>query len=213
MLRFPKPPAAVASEAVNGLSRFYDRSDPERGALASAESTAAHFVWVLGLQPLLDSDLTLHQAAVPVGWQFLILAEQSGPRASYITVPSDSGAPRLTSVLHGSRLSYYFEITKSIQEVYAASPELAARDYQVRMLKIPCLLTEAFWLVPIPDGASRIVPVRSSIPNLAPENPTDIPAFQVLPVADFLERCRPYAESQLGEDRRQGRDGRYGWQR
>ena|SRR5947208_1003959 len=77
----------------------------------------------------------------PGAWRFF-LGSFEGP-AVCITVgeSDDGGPPRMTSMTHG-----HF-VQKSFQEVaeVEALPEAKARDYELRLLKIPGVLG-AFWL-------------------------------------------------------------------
>jgi hypothetical protein len=70
-------------------------------------------------------------------------------------------------------------------------PDLHGRSYDPRLLRIPGLYIEAFWLKPLSPGdeTDLVVPYHTPLKDLDPAKP--------YPIKDFLDRIRPLAEQAL----------------
>ncbi len=200
----PVPPDAVQKAADDGVHRFLS-SDDRRLAVLSGSSEAERWnqrVFLLGIKPVIGG-VALEKAAMAVGWRFLVRDSAGESVASYITEPPPGGAPRLASVSHGRRLAPYFDAAQKIEQIASAQPQTGL--HELRTLTIPCLLIEAFWLVPETVAGGLIVPFISMVPEFR--------GMPVLTVERFLEVCKPLAaERQEADDHiRPGQTQAYGW--
>ena len=187
----PIPPEAVQHAASEGVKKFMSPGDPRLVAL-SESSEAEQWrerVFLLGIKPVIGG-IPLEKAAIAVGWRFLVRDSSGEFAASYVTEPPPGGRPRLASVSHGRRLGPYFDASQKIEGIARAHTETGR--YQLRTLTIPCLLIEAFWLVPESGESAFIVPFMSMIPEFA--------NMPVLTVGKFLEICKPLAEDRQAAD-------------
>ena len=199
----PIPPEAVQHAASEGVRRFLSPDDRRLAVLSeSSEGEQWQRVFLLGIKPVIGG-IPLEKAAVAVGWRFLVRDSSGEFVASYVTEPPPGGTPRLTSISHGKRLRPYFDASESIKGIARAQTQ--AERYQLRTLTIPCLLIEAFWLVPESGESGFIVPFISMIPEFA--------NMPVLTVEKFLEICKPLAvDRQAADDHiRPGAGQSYGW--
>jgi len=200
----PIPPDAAQHAASDGVKRFMSPGDRRLAALS--ESSEGEWwrerVFLLGIKPVIGG-IPLEKAAVAVGWRFLVRDSSGELAASYVTEPPPGGRPRLASVSHGKRLRPYFDASQKIESIARAHTQ--TERYQLRTLTIPCLLIEAFWLVPESAESGFIVPFISMIPEF--EN------MPVLTVEKFLETCKPLAvDRQSADDHiRPGAEQSYGW--
>jgi hypothetical protein len=200
----PIPPQAVQDAASEGVKSFMSPGDRRLAAL-SESSEAERWrerVFLLGMKPVIGGT-PLENAAIAVGWRFLVRDSSGEFAASYVTEPPPGGRPRLASVSHGKRLGPYFEASESIESIALAHAQ--TERCQLRTLTIPCLLIEAFWLVPESGESGFIVPFISMIPEFA--------NMPVLTVGKFLETCKPLAlDRQAADDHiRPGAEQSYGW--
>ena len=146
-------------------------------------------VFLLGIKPIIGG-MPLEKAAVAVGWRFLVRDSSGEFAASHVKEPPPGGRPRLTSVSHGKRLEPYFVASERIEGIALGHTRTGL--HQLRTLTIPCLLIEAFWLVPESGEGGFIVPFMSMIGEFA--------NMPVLTVETFLEICRPLAEDRQAAD-------------
>jgi hypothetical protein len=94
------------------------------------------------------------EAIKPGAWRFY-LGSFEGPAVALTVGESDGGGPpKMTSMTHGHFVQRVFQ---EVREV-AALPQVKARDYELRRLKIPGVLG-AFWLrsPTDPSGESDLV--------------------------------------------------------
>jgi hypothetical protein len=200
----PIPPEAVQLAASEGVQRFLSPGDRRLAALAESSEAERwrERVFLLGIKPVIGGT-PLEKAAIAVGWRFLVKDSSGEIAASYVTEPPPGGRPRLASISHGKRLGPYFDASQKIEGIGLAHAQ--TERYQLRTLTIPCLLIEAFWLVPESGESGFIVPFISMIPEFA--------NMPVLTVAKFLETCKPLAEDRQAADDelRPGTGQRYGW--
>jgi hypothetical protein len=86
------------------------------------------------------------------------------------------------SSLHEGRIASGTHRTRAIAE---GLPEVAAGIYELRALAVPSIRVDALWLKNKGTGDDLIVPIASSSPVLAPDQPYN--------ANDFLDRVRPLA--------------------
>lgn len=124
--------------------------------------------------------------ADPAGWRFLAIVENEGALAVDVVNPAGGG----TAVASLSRHKLIAAAIANWEKL--RNSELArTEDLELRILRIPAMLTEAFWLR-AGDGREFIVPY------LVPD-----PALEVMrPYTreDFIAAARPIAKSFLLAD-------------
>ena len=187
----PITPEAVLHAASEGVKRFLSAGD-RRLAVLSGSSKGEQWrerVFLLGIKPVIGG-IPLEKAAMAVGWRFLVRDGSGEFAASYVTEPLRGGRPRLVGISHGKRLGPYFDASERIEGIALAQTQ--TEPHQLRTLTIPCLLIEAFWLVPESGESGFIVPFISMIPEFA--------NMPVLTVEKFLETCKPLAEDRQAAD-------------
>lgn len=162
-LIWPEPPADVQKALKAGVPGFLMPNDP-LAPLAAAINPAAgpttqKVFWADA--GVVGSTEPLTEVALPAGWRFLA-RDGKNMVAAYVSVDLDG--PRVTSVSFGSKLRRYFDATSELVAVAAGLPE---GDVTVRVLNIPCLLTEVFWCTADASGQEWVVPISSLTPELS----------------------------------------------
>ena len=159
---------------------------PDRDAAADlfAKTAQGIRVFTIALDDVVKgTDLTHTDSA---GWRFLATVENQGAMAVDVVNPDN----REATVASLSRHRLIAEAIASWEKL--RNSEIAKReDLELRILRIPGMLTEAFWLKAA-DGRHFIVPY------LVPD-----PALRVLhpyTLADFLDAARPIAERFVSAD-------------
>jgi hypothetical protein len=134
----PSAPNEVWWAFVSHVNQFLRPGDPALSDIQSGKQFAQQ-VFALGLNPLLeDPDL---QNAKPGGWRFLT-DTRSGQALSAEIKGGGDGAPRMTGLSRGPRVSLALQAAIEVRKL----PDVQRNDYELRVLAIPSLLTEAFWL-------------------------------------------------------------------
>lgn len=182
------PPASVLKVA-RSVTNFVPRHDRRWAGTASSvrgEGWVERVFWA-DIQSVLDKPIP--EAARSAGWRFL--SADAGRELSAVYVnDQDPANPKLTSVSHGVRLRPYFDSVRQIDQIAEEHP--APDQCFVRVLTIPCLLIETFWMSPesANSGATDwVVPFRSMVPGLA--------EMEVVTADEFLAVCRPVAQRQV----------------
>lgn len=204
-LIYPAPPFNVALAFWNGMKRYLSGDDPLSRILASPSGGQwrIHCLYLLGLQEIIDGK-DFQSAAVPTGWRFLLSGAGGEAAAGYVTVRDPE--PRMTSLGADQKLKENMAYATAIDRIVEESPELSGKDYELRLLSIPCLLMEVFWLVPPAGGPGHdlVFPYKTLVDELRP---------QMYTVEQFLAISRPLAEERQAADGgvKQHSQSRYGW--
>lgn len=149
------PPPAGATEALGSLQQFLRPGDPSPDRLV-IPPVGQPFLSV-GLRQLVDGDEVLR--AAPAGWRFLLRTER-GREGQAVAADVDTrtgNAPKMTGVWRGAPIQ---QLAQAIDELETL-PEVKERDYELRLLRIPGLHIEAFWLKPQAGGPDLVVPFRA----------------------------------------------------
>jgi hypothetical protein len=192
MLIQPLPPQACATAFATELPMFLPGAPglvkqsylggkvaiPSEKQLGTAPPVPQQ-VFQLSLNAAANNSGTIHPPSV--GWRFLA---GHGPTESVlgrmVQNPSTK-AWKLTGVFFGERVWAAYVASESL----SALPEAAKDDYELRVLAVPGLNLEAFWLVaqtagsvdlivPFPQGLDQI------IPSLRAQNPYKLVTFLAL---------------------------------
>ena len=94
----------------------------------------------------------------------------------------------MTNLAQGPRVAEALQAAAAV----AALPEVRAADYELRLLRIPGLLIEAFWLVSQSGGADLVVPFLTLNKQLQLSRP--------YPLTDFMNVVQPLATRRLTFD-------------
>ena len=127
------------------------------------------------------------------GWRFLVGNASSGQLLARV-VQTPSQAWKLTGVFYGQRVSDAIAASSDLENL----PKVGTNDYELRVLAVPGLNLEAFWLV-AQSAASvdLIVPfprvTEQLIPSLRAQNPYKLVTFLALirPLAGGLLTMAP----------------------
>ncbi len=129
-LENPKNPP---EQAIDYIDAFLQPGDPSPDNLRQQQYW--QWTFTLGLEELAKANAKLPGAAV--GWRYVI-GDGSGQALS-ATVDSKN---KLVGLSRGPAVSSSLNVASELRTL----PEAAEDDYEIRLLTIPGLLTEAFWL-------------------------------------------------------------------
>jgi hypothetical protein len=169
---------------LHDLARIKDVGDVVRGLPAEYAPLQVH---TLRLDDLVrKADIA---SAKKAGWRFLAGGKKLGqPVAADVTEPSQDIPPKMTSLSHGPQISEFLQAVLDLLPLVQA--ECGAVDsYELRILSIPGILIEAFWLKSPAGDQDLVVPYR----NLSRE----LKGKQVYPMDEFLRIIQPLAEKGL----------------
>lgn len=170
-------PSVVRALAA-GLREFADLAGPVISSLPAA--WVGFNVFTLEI-PQLANGLG---GAAEVGWRFV---SPNQDVAADVVGASDQ-QPRMISLLR------YGDDDRPLQALTEAEALLEGYDtaYQLRVLRIPGILLEAFWLIPADGGSQLLIPIRTGSSRLA--------RMKAYPVGGFLEIARTLAAEFLKFD-------------
>lgn len=176
-IRTTKPSAlneGVVAKAMRGLVGVGKVPD-----LTGLELAAPHQVFTLGLPGVTKADL---QSAKERGWRYIVLRDNVPFAMAEVTQAGETGQVRM------SHFSFGPEVRASVQALHAIESldELAEREFELRLLCIPPLNVNAFWLVS--DGDNTLMPISAS---------HGLTAFQPCRVPDFFKSIARAAERRL----------------
>ncbi len=130
------------------------------------------------------------------GWRFLA-GPPSGPVLGRMIQIPPSRDWKLTGVFFGFRVS---ELLMAVQPLYVL-PDVVTNDYELRVLAVPGLNLEVFWLVGQKTGSSDlIVPFPSASSQIIPSLRSQLPYKMVT----FLALIKPLAGGLLTMAERYG---------
>ena len=141
-------------------------------------------VYNLGARDVL-AQTDLSATARLISWRYFANEDPGG-----VTVAGDvnlASPPRVVSLSYGTANREYLNTAGRLGNL----PGLNARSYDPRLLRIPGLYVEAFWLKPMSPGdeTDLIVPYHTPLTNLDPAKP--------IPAKDFFEQLRLLAQQAL----------------
>jgi hypothetical protein len=151
--------------------------------------------FTLGLRDLQRSSGTI--SAKAGSWQFFAGNTASEAVAGECLQSPDTGIWQLTNVSYGSNVWQMIQAANSLPQL-AGIPSL--EDFQVRFLKIPGILVEAFWLVS-QNGGTDLAVVFPLPPNQLQRRLNDQAVYE-MPV--FLDIVSALAKERLSFSARKG---------
>jgi hypothetical protein len=184
MLREPAPPPSLERTLNRNLGNFLQPGDPTLPDAQRAIRTGQQ-VFSVGLKPL-SQGRKLGESANPRSWRFSIPA-RSGPPLFVTVTRQDGDPPQITGLSRGPQAAIYVKAAQDVRKL----PEVTEHDYELRILAIPGLLTECFWLKWLPENPDRdlIVPFATAQKELMPLHPYS--------AGDFLKIVGPLAKRRL----------------
>lgn len=196
----PPPPPAVTSAFARDIDAYLSPppgtkaryvgppppipSSTDVGGFPAFSNPYSQVVFLLGLKDVAAN--TGVSAAVPAGWRLfagLVLNKTIFGRMAPRPV---AGGWKLTAVYYGGRVWTALQESRALDSL----PQIQANSYNLRVLAIPGLNLEAFWLVATNVGVSDLVipfPVKPNQP-IPPLN-----TEPVYPLPNFLAAIRPLA--------------------
>lgn len=129
-----------------------------------------------------DLPQTLQHAAKLTGWR--VLATVDGKHVACYAKQGE-GRPKMVSVQHGSRLDPLASAARAVEDILMDScSDSRSVTYSMRVLHLPCIYIEAFWIVPVnpgPQSKELIFPYLAQLPS--------IPKNRAMGVREFLSAC------------------------
>lgn len=179
----------------------YVGSAPEAPTLADLrrprdlERNEAQQVYMLGLDAAAGDDGA--SAATPAGWRFFAGHEPGKILMGSVTRRNPELGWKMTAGFYGDRVWSAFTASNALDQL----PQVEAADYELRMLAVPGLNLEAFWLVAQDSKSTDLV-----IPFPAgAEQPIEVLKGEaVYSMASFLAIIRPLAQLRLQAERQYG---------
>ena len=148
----------------------------ELAAAAPIDLSAPHPVYVASAQDIVDRQLLVN--AQLIGWRTIVSKDDQPLAAAEV-----DNANALSQVNKGPFVAGTVEAVRAATEQVAAD----ARDYELRLLRIPAVYTIALWLHA--GDADVLVPVAPA--------PAPLQANQAMDPAAFMEALRSFAASRL----------------
>jgi hypothetical protein len=152
----------------------------------------AQQVFYLSLKEAANNSGTINPPSA--GWRFLAGNANSGQLLARVVQIPPSQTWKLTGVFYGQRVSDAIVASAYLQNL----PEVGSNDYELRVLTVPGLNMEAFWLVAQSVGSvDLVVPFPRAadqlIPSLKAQNPYKLVTFLALirPLAGGLLTMAP----------------------
>ncbi|MBL8296302.1 MAG: hypothetical protein JNN08_30945 [Bryobacterales bacterium] len=125
-------------------------------------------------------------AAVQVGWRFV--SPNQDAAADVVAGKSGDQQPRVINLLRYAADDRPLQAVAAVQSL----PELNESEYELRVLRIPGILLEAFWLVSAEGNRDLLVPVLTRSSRFKRMN--------AYPVTEFLKIARVLADEFLKFD-------------
>ena len=140
-------------------------------------------IYALGLQDLLATGL---QNARKVGWRFLAGSGLRQAVAANVT-ETDDQPPQMTALTRGPEIASAIRAAQRIRDF----PQIKDPpcEYELRVLKIPGILLEVFWLK-AKTGGDLVVPYFALFRD-------DLNVMKVLKVDEFLDIVKPLVKKRL----------------
>jgi hypothetical protein len=159
----------ISSEATNALLAGL-------GARAYSQK-----VYSLGLQQIVNGPSPGDDLFV--GWRYLL--EINADLGVAGQVSQQSGPPSYAGLSYGPKTAKAVRATREV-ETLAGLPDGA---YELRVLRIPGLLVDSFWLRSNPAGSDKVVPYDAII--------EEVQEMYIYEMKDFLERVRLLAQKNM----------------
>jgi hypothetical protein len=200
MLITPVPPVASATAFSTGLPMFlsgapgivkenYLGANPRVPTFAQVSGGAAtpQPVFQLSLNEAANNTGTINPPSA--GWRFFIGHGVTETVLGRVVQVPPSNTWKLTGVFYGERVSAALVASQDLVHL----PDVATNDYELRLLAIPGLNLEVFWLVAQSAGAVDLIIPFPATQHVIPMPPS----LNAYSIVTFLALIRPLAGSLL----------------
>jgi hypothetical protein len=184
-LNSPSLPGAAIEAFQRGLPDFFETDDLSPFP-ADLTNTFPLQLYNLSLRDIVNK--TGLTNAVLVGWR--VLADGGAaltPAAASVARVGESWS--LASVSRGPGIDKALYAARTILSKAGTLPQVAAADYESRLLSVPGLLTDTFWLKSFSSAGDLVIPYDTLIRELDPTH--------AYGAEEFLTKLRPLAQSRL----------------
>ena len=169
----PGAPGLVRKSYLSPTPKLPSPADLFQGAVQAQQ------VFYLSLNEAANHSGTINPPSA--GWRFLAGNASSGQLLARVVQIPSSQTWKLTGVFYGQRVSDAIAASSYLQNL----PEVGSNDYELRVLTVPGLNLEAFWLVArSATSVDLIVPfprvTEQLIPSLRAQNPYKLVTFLAL---------------------------------
>ncbi|HTR34697.1 MAG TPA: hypothetical protein VMH80_02270 [Bryobacteraceae bacterium] len=190
----PAPTNTMRQTLTDGLKKFVQPDDPMVSALANGP---CHWVFTLALPELLGNGGGIAKAKA-AGWRFLA-SSGNDTAAAELSEPPPGGRPlKVRSFARGPQFLQAIHAAREVEGL----PQASDQHYELRVLRVPGLLMEGFWLKAQGTGEDYVVPY------VVPEGQREY--RRVLSMSEFLNTVRPLAEAAIAfDDSPRGRKARH----
>jgi hypothetical protein len=174
------PPRATRKACQEGLAEMirYHRVPKDLPKLDTPQQ-----IYILSLQEIVQGKGIPDPK--PMVWEFLI-GTASGPAVAIsVAHPAPGQPPRMTSVTRGSDPAEALQATRQVEKL----PQVQARNYELRRLRIAGLSIGCIWLRALGAGPDLAVPSHALDQELE--------KMRAYPLDEFLAVVRPLAEKRL----------------
>lgn len=195
----PNPSPAAMLALFARWADFAGPSDPSLNTLlyVHPEQHNMQVIYALGLQDLMKCGLS---KARKVGWRFLACSALRQAVAANLAQVDDE-PPQMTALTRGTEIASAIRAAQRVREFAPAKD--TQNEYELRVLKIPGLLIEVFWLK-ARNGNDLVVPYFALFCD-------QLNVMRVLQLDEFLNIVKPLAQKRLDNSLRTetGKGGRY----
>jgi len=179
----PVPSDQTKRALLTGVADFIAKTDPLGNVLK--QTPLGLHVFTLRLQDIVNG--VGIAGAKSAGWRFLA-GSPFGPAVAGDVIERPGAAPKMTSVSRDPLIAAAIRATHEVETL----PEVQRNDYELRVVRIPGLLIEAFWLKSTAGGPDLAIPVLTRTKQLQP--------MKVYPLDEFLNIVGPLTRSFLAFD-------------
>jgi hypothetical protein len=157
-------------------------------------------LFLLGLKEIAENAGV--KAAKPAGWRFFAGRREGAIVMGKLSIRIPSEGWKLTAGNYGDRTWAVYQATLALEQL----PQVKEADYDLRVLVIPGLNLEGFWLVAQPPKSGNPVLPDLVVPFPAmPDQPiVAIHRDPVYTMAEFLATIRPLARLRLTTEAKYG---------
>jgi hypothetical protein len=208
-LKTPRPSSEQMRELREGLEAFLGPDDPLTASVRAENwpgRTAVHITYYVGLRTLTELDKLDKSKLGPLSWRILAgghptMTTAAGCMATY----GGPGLPpvKVLAVTRGPAAAEVLTYTEQLNDLVEVRDN-PRNDYELRVLRIPALGTEVFWLKSLsPEQRDDLVVPYGWIPSgwdfVKPGGDGKPNKNQAVPAADFLGNLRAAARQRMAQ--------------
>jgi hypothetical protein len=178
-VRYGTPPGdaeLVAERGVEQVTRTFTLRTAGGAALSTRAAEAASLTSPHELRHVRLDALTEHRPlddSEQAGWRYLVRAGGAAVAGAEVATEAGGGSVAFSQLNEGP----FVQATAEALETLEGRPEVAAGDYEVRMVRVPALYVVALWLEDLDGDEDLVLPLA--------------------PAPEFLEAGRIYREPEF----------------